>query len=162
MFRTALALLLLATVAAADDSPLVALAKRSKRTASKTPVITNETLEASKGRISYAADASSTPSTSAPVPAAAKSTAVPADSQPRKQAPAAGPAATAATEYSLPSTARNIEPQSTVTLTTPQSTVHNVDPQSTARAADPQSTARNVDPQSTARNIEPAAVNPKP
>jgi hypothetical protein len=161
MFRTALALLLLAAVASAEDSPLVALAKRSNRSASKTPVITNETLASSKGRISFTAgNTQSGQATSAENPAAVTPNVVPpVSSQAGRSATRVYPPATAAaaptTEYVLPSTARNAEPQSSVRNVEPQSSVRNIEPQSTVRNAEPQSTARNVEPQSTVRNIEP-------
>src|SRR3954447_11397262 len=102
MFRTLLAFLLFAGVASAQDSPLVALAKHSNRTASKRPVITNDTLATLKGRISFAAG--ETPSGPVPVYVPAPAT-PPAHAATSSLAPAV-----TATDYSLPSTARNIAP----------------------------------------------------
>jgi len=167
MLRTTLALLLFAGAALAQDSPLVALAKRSNRAASKTVVITNETIAASKGRISSAdGDTQNSQTTAAPAPA--RPTAARTASPQAPATPAAKPAAKTAAvvapaaEYSLPSTARNIEPQSTVRNVDPQSTVRNVDPQSTVKNVDPQSTARTIEPQTTVRNIEPQTTNQPP
>jgi len=171
MLRTALALLLLATVASAEDSPLVALAKRSNRAASKTVVITNETVTASKGRISDpAGDTQPAQTTSAPATPRAAATPAPARTPTPQATPAAAPAypakktgaVAASPEYALPTTARNIEPQSTVRNVDPQSTARNVDPQSTVKNVDPQSTARTIEPQVTVRNIEPQTTNTPP
>src|SRR6266576_1102851 len=139
MFRTALALLLLAAVASAEDSPLVALAKRSNRSASKRPVITNETVAASKGRISFTAgNTQSGQATSAEIPAAATPTVVPpvpaqAGRSATRVYPPASAAAAPTQEYALPTTARNVEPQSSVRNVEPSSSVRNIDPQSTVR-----------------------------
>src|SRR3954470_17286907 len=139
MFRTILAVLLLATVASAEDSPLVALAKRSNRSASKLPVITNESVASSKGRISFTAG--ETPSVQASaghVPAPASSTVAPTTPAPpaaRAYTPTTASAATSA-DYNLPSTARNIEPQSSATKTEPQSTARTIEPSSAARSAE--------------------------
>lgn len=166
MLRTTLALLLFAAVASAQDSPLVALAKRSNRAASKTVVITNETLATSKGRVSTSeSETQVAQTTSAPAPATSPA---PAAAPQAAAKPATRPASAASAvvpppaEYSLPSTARNIEPQSTVRNVDPQSTVRNVDPQSTVKNIDPQSTARTIDPQTTARNVEPQTTNQPP
>src|SRR5688572_27283292 len=97
MLRTTLALLLVAGVVSvsAEDSPLVALAKRTNRKASKTPVITNDTIAATKGRISMGGGegtttASNTKATSAP---AAKAPAAKAAASPAPPTPQAAPAA---------------------------------------------------------------------
>src|SRR3954454_21411078 len=111
MFRTLLAFLLFAGVASAQDSPLVALAKHSNRNASKRPVITNDTLATLKGRISFTAG--ETPS--GPVP-----TYVPAPPTPAAQAPTNSPApAVIPAYYSLPSSARNIAPQTSASNDSP-------------------------------------------
>lgn len=84
MSRIALALalaLLFATTLAAEDSPLVALAKRTNRTKPKSKVITNETLSKSGGHIA-------TTDAQAPLPAPLPATATTAQ-QPKT--PAAAP-----------------------------------------------------------------------
>src|SRR3954468_6024269 len=129
MFRTLLAFLLLAGVASAQDSPLVALAKHSNRNASKRPVITNDTLVTLKGRISFTAG--ETPS--GPIPVY-----VPAPPTPPAQAPTSLPApAVIPADYSLPSTARNIAPQTSASTTAPQSTARTIEPSSGARNVEP-------------------------
>lgn len=161
MRKTALiAFALLAVTAIAEDSPLVALAKRSHRAESKTPVITNDTLIKS-GRASFAtgdpANAPTLPpAQSAPAPAASAPSPATPVAQPRFNYPAPGADAQQATSSSV----RNIDPtQSTVRYIEPQSTVRNIDTAVTVRNIDPQSTANNIDPQSTARTIEPVSTN---
>lgn len=143
MLRTTLAFLLLAGVASAQDSPLVALAKRTHRTASKTPVITNESLATLKGRVSFAAGQTQ----SAPAPAY-----VPASSAPGPQARTTSAAPAVPVDYSLPSSARNIEPQVSARTTMPESSAHTIEPTSGARTIEPQSTARTIEPQVVVRN----------
>lgn len=136
------ATLAVANDAVADDSVLVALAKRTNRQASKTPVITNETLATSTGRISVASgDAKATPSapsTTTATGAKVSVIAVPAN-------PTGG-------------TARNIPAQSTATNEAPRSSAANAQPQSTARAADASSTASNSSVNSSARYSEPQST----
>ncbi|HEX2123617.1 MAG TPA: hypothetical protein VHL59_18450 [Thermoanaerobaculia bacterium] len=172
MLRTALVVLLVAGVASAEDSPLVALAKRTNRKASKTPVITNETVAASKGRLSMAAGdttaSTGTQETSAAVVAGPVSPArlapqAKADAQPQAPAPAA---AAVVDPYRTPtnpaSTVRNIEPQSSARNTDPQVTARTIDPSAAPVNANPQSTARTIAPESTARNIQPQQTTSKP
>ena len=133
-------LLTTAMVSAAEDSPLVALAKRTNRKAGKTPVITNATLGASttgKGRVSM-------PEGEAlPLPS------VPASAAPKAAAPAAAPAPRAAAAA----------PAAPATPAYPSSTARIIEPQSSIRSIVP-SAAAGMAPQSTARNVEPQAVAP--
>jgi len=165
MLRTTILLFLVAvaSVAWAEDSPLVALAKRTNRKASSRPVITNETVAASKGRISVSSaepvKSSSPRATGAPAPAApsqpqARATTAAAPANPQPATPAAPTSGYPA------STARNIEPTSSAQTITPQSTARTIDPSTGARTIDPQSTAGTIQPASTARNIEPQANKP--
>jgi hypothetical protein len=170
MVKAIVGLLLVAAVASAEDSPLVALAKRANRKASKTPVITNDTVARSRGRFSLpagqetatAADVSSASAGSAASPAAPPPpAAMPAPVVTPK--PAAAPTqgvtpGTLGTGAYAESTARNIQPaQSTVRNIEPQSSARNVTPASSARSI-PAPTPPTVVPQSTARNIQPQVV----
>ena len=151
MFRIVLAVLFLAAVASAEDSPLVALTKHSNRTASKTPVITNETVASSKGRISFTAgEAPSVQAAPSHVAAPAVLTTAPTTTAPpaaRAYTPVTAPAA----DYNPPTTVRNIEPQSSATRTEPQSTARTIEPSSGARSVEPQSTARTIESQAVAK-----------
>ena len=155
MLRLMLVVLLLTSFASAADSPLVALANRTNRKASKTRVITNETLAASKGRISVASGEAAGPSAGRRLP--------PAPAPPPRVAPqqaqTAAPSATTTPAYA-PTTARNIEPSSSAQSITPQSTAGTIQPSSGARRIDPQNTSRTIQPASTARTIEPQANRP--
>lgn len=160
--RTIVVGLLLATaVVSAEDSPLVALAKRSNRTVSKTRVITNDTVGGgSRGRVSMSTgEAVPLPRTgAAPAPAAAPAT---PQAPPTPQAPATPQATTppAASPYGT-STVRNVEPQSSARVIAPASSGRTIAPASTSRTIDATNAGR-IDPQSTARNIQPQAVPPK-
>jgi len=153
MRKLTLAILLLASVSAlADDSDLVALAKRTHRATSKTPVITNDTLAASKGRISISSGTASTPAaTPAVMPAVSTST------------PAAKPVAQQASVAVAPNRVSapidNVTVPAAVASTEPQSSsVHYTPAESTARIMTPESSARDIQPQSTARNIQPEST----
>lgn len=129
----------------------MALAKRTNRKASKTPVITNETVAASKGRLSIASE------NSAPLPKFEPS-ATPA---PAAKKPAATAASTSATPPSPPSTARNLEAQVTNRNMGAQSTAGVIKPTVGARNLDAQSTGRSYQGESTARTI-PAQDSTRP
>lgn len=167
----AAAVLLLATFAvSAEDSPMVALAKRANRKASKTPVITNDTVAASRGRFSQPTGeapvqpptrpttaTASTIATTVTPPAPARPPEVATVPAPRPQQPVALPGQVGSGAFA-PSTARNIEPQSTARNITPAATtVSTIQPQSSARTIQTTS-GQPITPQSTARNIQPQAV----
>jgi hypothetical protein len=173
MIKTTLGLLLVATVASASaqDSPLVALAKRTNRKAPKTTVITNETVAAASGRLSMpAGDASkaaapATSSTARPeaqVNGASVQTVAPPPAAKAKAQPqtAEQPRRTTVRNIQPESTARNLDPASSARNIQPESTVRNVQPESSARNVEPATTARNIEPASTARNIEPETNTP--
>ncbi len=171
MLRIALVVMLVAGVASASaqDSPLVALAKRTNRKASKTPVITNETVAASKGRLSTAAgDTTASTSTQTAVVAGTVSPApmapqAKAKAEAQAQAQAATPEVPAYRTPTNPaSTVRNIEPQSSARNTDPQITARTIDPSAAPENANPQSTARTIAPESTARTIQPQQTTSKP
>jgi hypothetical protein len=112
-------MLLAATLVSAEDSPLVALAKRANRAKSKTTVITNETVLQSKGRFSQAPGAAMTtvaPLPSTPAAAAPTPPASPAARAPRESTTQPGEIGSGA--YGA-SSARMIEPQSTARNITP-------------------------------------------
>ena len=159
MIRTTLALLLTTAVVMAQDSPLVALAKRTNRKASKTPVITNETVARSKGRVSL--PAGDTQAVAAALPALPTPTAAPTaqEETPRQPARAATAAATAPYTAPATTTVRNITPESTARTIMPE-TARTIEPATTARQITPQSTVPTVQPASTARNIQPQTSNP--
>ena len=152
------------SAASAEDSPLVALAKRTNRKASKTPVITNEMVARSQGRLSMPAGETPSASNALP-PLSPASTPRPATTR------AAGPSksqATVATTTATPtttpttatpngpsSTARSYEIQSTARTVTPQSTVRTVEPYSGAGRIEAQSTAQTIQPASTAQYVPP-------
>jgi len=155
-----------AAMASAEDSPLVALAKRTNRKAAKAPVITNETLARGKGRVSLPegepAPLPSIATTSASAVATAAATTPQPVQQPERPrvAPPAAPVTPA--QNAPASTVRNIEPQSSARFITPAaSTVRTVQP-SAAAPVNPQSTAGRIDPQSTVRNIDPQQSNRPP
>ena len=166
MLRAIVGLFLIASVVSAEDSPLVALAKRANRKASKTPVITNETVARSRGRFSLPAgqetataaevkSASAVPSAATPPPVPMPT---PAVTPPPAPAPAQGVTpGTLGTGAYAASTARNIVPQSSVRNIEPQSSARTTLPASTARSI-PAPTAPIVVPESTARNIQPQAA----
>ena len=165
MIRTALALTLVAAFASAEDSPLVALAKRTNRKVSKTPVITNETLAQSKGRFSAST------AEPAPLPRAVTTASSIANAQPAAQPQTAAASSVPATPAPRPiqpavapaygtSTVRNIDPATSARNIEPQSTARTITP-SAPPTVTPQSSARNVQPSSTARNIQPQVVKPK-
>jgi hypothetical protein len=143
MRRTALAILLLAGIASAEDSPLVALAKRTNRKAPKSPVITNQTIGTHAGRVSFAGGQMPPINLTAP----------PDSSSAKATNTTQTTAATATTQTTAtptpPSTARNIQPPSSA---------RNVDPSSGARAVAPQSTGATVPPASTAQTVQPQAT----
>lgn len=158
MIRVAAVAFLLVTVsAAAEDSPLVALAKRTNRQASKRPVITNETLAKSSNKVSFASG------DSLPAPALPKAPSTPT-SQQTANSPVAqnAPKDLAGQAGNYPtSTARTIDPQSSARTIDPQSTAGTIQPTSdTVRQINPTSTAANIQPQSTAQNIVPQTANP--
>lgn len=159
MLRITILVVLAAASVSAQDSPLVALAKRTNRAASKTPVITNETLARSRGRLSTPAGETATASNAQPafVPSAAPSQPV----APRTpQAPVTEPATPPG--YPAASTVRNVEPQSSAQFVNPQSTARTIVPASGATHVNPQSTAQTVQPASTARNIPPQTTTTPP
>ncbi|HWW62138.1 MAG TPA: hypothetical protein VN181_12280 [Thermoanaerobaculia bacterium] len=142
------AILLVAGVASAEDSPLVALAKRTNRKGSKTPVITHETLANSVGRVSTAAEtttSSSAPFTVPPVVMPA------APAPPKRELTAASTEPAPETGYPA-STARNVEAQSSA---------RTIDPSSGAGRIEAQSTVRTIQPESSAQNIPAQAVPPQ-
>lgn len=134
-------LLLIAAVASAEDSPLVALAKRTNRKASRTPVITNEMVARSNGRLSMPAGETINPANSLPplAPAAAAATTKPANAA---------------------SNTGTVEPQSPIRFLSPQSTARNIDPSSGAVRITPQITAQTVQPESTAQTVQPQISTP--
>ena len=149
MRKLALAVLLLASVSVlADDSALVAMAKRTHRAASKTPVITNDTLAASKGRISVASGTASAPAPSSYTP--------PSTSAPQHAGVAVAPNKLAPTydNFTVPQAVAGTAPQSSVRNTPVESTARSEAPSSSARTIQPESTARNIDPESTVRNAD--------
>lgn len=154
MLRTTLALLLVAGIASAEDSPLVAAAKRSNRQASKTPVITNSTLAKSRGRLSTASE--QLPPLPSPTVAPGTKPAAPAPARDETRTTQTQQPATPA------STARMIEPSSSARSTAPTSSARSVEPTSGVRNTDPSSTARTVQPQSTAKTVNPQAAKPVP
>lgn len=150
---TAVVVLGSAVVLTAADSPLVALAKRTNRSASKTPVITNATLAQHSGRISIATDVENASKQAPKLPPATPR------QEPARTAvsPAAAPrpTITMATPVNPSTTVRNIEPQSTAVTVTPQSTAGVIQGTSSVQSITPQSTAGTITPQSTARTITP-------
>ncbi|HUR79408.1 MAG TPA: hypothetical protein VM733_01485 [Thermoanaerobaculia bacterium] len=159
--RTLVIGMLLATaMVSAEDSPLVALAKRSNRAKSKIPVITNQSVAHSKGRFSQSSGDAVTPVTvAAPSPAAPTPVAA-ATPVAAKPAPAVNPRITMPGEVGSgaygASTARIIEPQSSA---------RNIDPTGVRATAPTAATqpmgptiVQPVTPQSSARNIAPVAA----
>ncbi len=143
-------MLLAATAMSAEDSPLVALAKRVNRAKSKTMVITNETVTHSKGRFSQASgDATPaplpTPAASSPAPAAPTPQAKPVALPAPQRTPLPGEVGSGAYGES---TARIIEPQSSA---------RNIEPGVRAQPMGPTVVAP-VLPESSARNITPTAA----
>jgi hypothetical protein len=172
MRKILVVLLVVAGSVSAQDSPLVALAKRTNRKASKTPVITNATVAASQGRMSMAAGEAAAAQSQTATPAAAATEAAAATPAAVPPAPAVqyvAPktitrAAPVVTSY-MPqpaSTARNIEVQSTAVTIAPVSTVQNIEPASSARTVEPPSSARNVEPASTVRFVPADSTNKPP
>ena len=163
MLRAIIPLCLVAAFASAEDSPLVALAKRTNHKASKRPVITNETVAASRGWISIAfgetTASSMTPavaSSPSPIPPPSPTVAAPAN-----LASPTIPSAAATQTSSYPSsTVRNIEPASSVTTVAPESTTRTTEPSSGAGRIDIQSTARTIEPDSTVHNSQPQTSKP--
>jgi hypothetical protein len=156
MRKTVLGILLVAaSVSFAQDSPLVAAAKKTNRKNPKTTVITNDTVGKGSGRVSYASGAPKplpvVPATTSTAPA---TPAQKADNTPRptNQPPATDPVS------GYQTTVRNIEPQSTIRTTTPQATTARA-PQ-TVPTTMPNSAGRNIDPSSSARNVQPTVVQP--
>lgn len=165
MFRTTLVVILLAGFAAAQDSPYVALAKRTNRKASKTRVITNETLVRAR---TYSESTEGEQATTAPAAAAATAQQAAVTEETPAPAPVASVNATTGlllppveqlTEPSYPTTAKTIAPESTA-RTVPAEMARNIEPTSGAQTIEPQSTIQAVEPASSARNIEPAAAKP--
>lgn len=168
-----LGLLLTTTLVSAEDSPLVALAKRTNRTVSKKPVITNATLSGSagKGRVSMSSgeavplpSIAAAPARAQSAAAVAAAAATPATPQaPATAAPAATTPATPAPAVSAygASTVRNIDPQSSARAIAPASTGRTIEAASTSRTIEATNAGR-IDPQSTARNIQPQAVPAQP
>jgi hypothetical protein len=158
MLRTIVALCLATAFvsASAEDSPMVALAKRTNRKASKAPVITNETLANSKGRMSMSSGETVPP----PAIALTPSPTVQAATKPAAQTIPAASFQPATRPADPNSTVRNIEPQSSARYITPQSTARTTQAP-TAPNITPQSSNTNITPASTARNITPQAVPPQ-
>jgi hypothetical protein len=162
--RLGIAVLVLAafTVSAQEDSPLVALAKRSNRKASKTPVITNATVSGSKGRVSFGGgeNGQTTAALPAPTIAAATAAAPNAKAQPAKAAAASAkpayPAATAQMPASSgPASSATFKPiTSTATYVAPPSSARTMPATSAVPVAGAQNTVRTVQPTSSARNID--------
>ncbi|HET7437392.1 MAG TPA: hypothetical protein VFN10_21990 [Thermoanaerobaculia bacterium] len=154
---TTAVLLLTATVVAADDSPLVALAKRSHRNAPASAiVITNETLAKSGGRLSVASGEARPINLPPAADVAPAANATPAN----KPAAAAAPVAPAVDLDNYPvSSARKIEPQITARTIDAQSTARTIDPV-VAPIAPPPMTVQVYEPQGSARVIEPQVVPP--
>lgn len=152
------ALLLVASfTAVAQDSPLVALAKRTNRKASKSKVITNETLvtASSRGRVSVA-----TGDTSAPPPPPAEVTPAGQRSYVVSSTPAAPREIAPEPTYPAASV-RNIDPASSARSVAPASTARSVDASNGVRYIDPQSTSRTIQPGSSAQNIQPQSTQPQ-
>ena len=150
MLRITIALLLVAGVASAEDSPLVALAKRTNRKASKTPVITNQNV----GRGRVAIPTGDAPPAVTPAPATTPTAAAPAaPALPAWLLESPRPAAPPVPELS--STARSVAPQSSAQTTMATTSARNVAPTSGAVNYAPQSTAGSVAPASTAQNVQP-------
>jgi hypothetical protein len=152
----------LVSATSAEDSPLVALAKRTNRKATpKAPVITNEMVSKSKGRLSMAGGDGTTATNSAPTlpPAAA-----PAPATTTTPPPVGVPVVrvTSAPAPAYPSSARNIDPQSTVQFRDAQASARTIDPTSGAGRIDPQSTAGTIQPATTAQNIPPQSTSAPP
>lgn len=154
MRKLMILVLLAAATISAGDSPLVALAKRTNRKASKTPVITNDTVAKSKGRLS-AAGGDATASTGAqPARTASPSYSQPEASTARKEST---PASTAAPNYPS-TTVRTIQPQSTAATLNPSSTARTIQASSGAGKIAAQSTAQTVRPASTAQTSRPSST----
>jgi hypothetical protein len=152
MLKTGLALLLVAGVASAADSPLVALAKRTNRKAPKTAVITNDNLATGNGRVSTGSQPSGTAPTA--TPAAQATQAAPATSP--APAPTGARIAGAPAPVETPTTSvRNVEAQSTARNVEPTVTSRSVDAPTTAKYVTPLATAKSNEPPSTVRNIDP-------
>ncbi|HEY0139850.1 MAG TPA: hypothetical protein VGF48_03080 [Thermoanaerobaculia bacterium] len=170
MLRTLPLVLLLAGTVLAADSPLVAAAKRSNRKASKTPVITNDTVGGSRGRVSTSTPAEVTASTNgqpanAQRASATGMTAAPAPAAPTKAAAPTEPApvVVVSANPSFPTTTvRNIEKSSTAQTSATTSTARIIEATSGARVIEAQSTVQTTSPQSTARNIEPQQTSRPP
>src|SRR5687767_10909702 len=107
MLRITIVLLLVAGVASAEDSPLVALAKRTNRKASKTPVITNQTV--GRGRIAIPTGGAPPTPAAAATPAAPATPAPVAPALPQWLLESPRPAAPAVPEVA--SSARAVAPQ---------------------------------------------------
>ncbi|HVG24073.1 MAG TPA: hypothetical protein VND45_07970 [Thermoanaerobaculia bacterium] len=157
MRKTIFAVLVLsAAVVSAEDSPMVALAKRSNRKASKAPLITNETIARSRGHVSL--PAGTAVNAPAPLPATVDAATTPA-AAPTPRAAATEPARTDALGRSYaPSSARNIAPESTARNITPTSSARTINPTTAAGNITPQTTAGRIDPRSTARTITPQST----
>ena len=160
MRTIAFGLLFAATMLSAEDSPLVALAKRANRAKSKSMVITNETVTHSKGRFSQASgDGATVTVATAPSPAAATPT---AGATPAASRPAAAPSQRITLPGEVGSGAYGA---STARIIEPQSSARNIEPTG-ARATAPVGTTQPmgptvvapVMPQSSARNITPTAA----
>jgi hypothetical protein len=162
MVRTIIALSLVAGFAYAEDSPLVALAKRTNasRKPSKRMVITNETLTGSRTQLTTAGGQQTTPATTTdPLVAWLNSpSALPAAVRtPSEAAPESLPA----TDSAYPATtARTIEPSITAVTIVPESTIRTIEPSSGAQSIEPESTARSIPTESTANTIEPQVAKP--
>ncbi|HYH07740.1 MAG TPA: hypothetical protein VEK11_11855 [Thermoanaerobaculia bacterium] len=157
MRKIVLGLLLVTTVASAEDSPLVAAAKRTNRKAPKSRVITNDTLARSGGgRMAVASGEAK------PLPVVPPSTTpAPAPQSTSRPSPTTVPAPAPAMGDGTPYTsARNIDPQASARTIAPTSSITVAPPPSSAGRIDPSSSGRNIDPSSSARNIEPQAVKP--
>ncbi len=162
MLRATLICLLLTFTATvvAEDSPLVALAKRTNRAKPKAKVITNETLTKDDGRFSTTA---TQPQINVPPPSAAPTTASKSKPAP---APAAQPKpadsyATGQVRTDLrgmqwvpatasnPQTSQNIAPVSTQKPVAVESPYKPTEAPSSAKSITPDSTARVITPESS-------------
>jgi hypothetical protein len=177
MLRMTLALLLVTFTASAQDSALVALAKRTNRKPAQAPVITNDTVGGSKGRVSFGSSEQAAPASGANASTPrAKKTATPAATPSAKTPPpAATDAAKEPEKADAPvksTTVRSIEPQSTARTIAPPTSARTIEATSgarlipaqagTVRTTQPQSTARSIQPQSTARSTQPPSANQPP
>jgi hypothetical protein len=163
MLRTFIALCLVAGFASAEDSPLVALAKRTNasRKPSKRTVITNETLAGGRSVLTTAGgQAAGSATTTDPSPYALYLATAPR--LPVRPASEATPDTMSTDSRPLypATTARTIEPTITAVTIEPESTIRTIEPTSGAQNIEPQVTARSIPTESTANTIEPQVAQP--